>query len=130
MYTDDEDRLPQALIDELKGAERNTRVLTSKVDRQIEAASTSHFAARKRPRWPSRPAWAAVAASLLIAMFIVRPQLQAPEMADTAFGTAASPDQLDIVDVFALARSEDSRPQSELDALAFSIVSLAPENGS
>jgi hypothetical protein len=114
--------LPDSLVARLKSAERAQAIVDPRTDRAILDEARRYFTV-SRPRRAAKPAlrWAlplAAAAALLVALLIVQP-----------FGTKRSPDDIDgsgrvdILDAFALARSQADRER--VDALAARIVSLS-----
>lgn len=116
--------LPEALIEELRSADESIPLLTARVDREVLKMAREQFATR-RSTW-RRPAWAAVAATVLLAVIIGQPMLErsaAPNL---------SPRQPDISDVLRLARERAGQPgaQVEIDTLAQRVVALAPRSGS
>jgi len=119
------DSLPQPLVDKLKSTDQALPLITARVDRDISAMARNHFSSRRRSAWKPRPAWAAMAATVLLAVLFV--QLQNRGTPDTA---AMYPDvdrsgRVDIADVLALARTQPGKSsQAELDAFAMRIVSL------
>jgi hypothetical protein len=124
MQPDDDNRLPQALLDELRSEDRQTRILTARVDRKIEAMAEEQFAGRKRPLWQSRPAWAAVAASAFVAFFLIQSQSPMLVPVDTGLADVDGSGRVDIVDVLAMARDTSAMSQSDIDAFAYRVVSL------
>ena len=129
MERQNESSLPQALIDELKEADRQLPIITSRVDREILAMAAAQFEQRRPALWKSRPAWAAAAAMALVAVFVVN-SLQRPALVETAvYADVDNSGSIDIADVLALARSAEQTgklSQAEIDAFAMQIVSLNP----
>lgn len=127
-HNDDQfEELPEALIEALKSADEAVPVITARVDREVLKMAREQFAGRK-PAWRRRPAWAAVAATVLIAIFIVQldqPMQQAAQPMRVAYSA-------DISDVLRLARERAGDPaaQAEIDALAMRVVSLSPAGAS
>ncbi|NOR35268.1 MAG: hypothetical protein GQ577_00840 [Woeseiaceae bacterium] len=127
-HNDDEtEELPDALIEALKSADEAVPLITARVDREVLKMARDQFAGRK-PAWRRRPAWAAVAATALIAIFVV--QLDQPTQQVNLSIKAARP--ADITDVLKLARERAGDPaaQVEIDALAMRVVSLSPAGAS
>ena len=114
--------LPQSLVDELKAADRPLPMVTARVDREIEAAGRSHFAGRRRPVGLRRSGWAALAASVLVAVLVLQRQAPAPEEG-ALYADLDRSGQIDIADVLAAARARDASP-AELEAFAYRVVSL------
>lgn len=109
--------LPDELVDALR--EEPTPLITSRVDREIEARARRAFMARKAPSRKHLPArWAAIAATFVAAVFIVS-DLRSPH---TIYGDHDGSGQIDIADVLAAAR--EGYDQGKLDAFAMQIVSL------
>ena len=111
---DDLDELPEALLRELRAAEKHVPLITARVDREVLGMARAQFASR-RPVW-RRPAWAAAAAAVLLAVLIV----------PNSDRLTTPPPAADISDVLAMARARAGEPgaQTEIDALAMRIVSL------
>ena len=115
--TDDLPELPDELVEALK--EDTTPLITSRVDREIEARARRAFRSRKaktRKHLPAR--WAAIAASLVAAAFIVG-DLRTPR---TLYADHDSSGQIDIADVLAVAR--EGYTQAQIDEFAMQIVAL------
>ena len=121
------EELPEALIEALRSADEAVPLITARVDREVLKMARDQFAGRK-PAWRRRPAWAAVAATILIAIFVV--QLDQPMQQVNLSMQAARPS--DISDVLKLARERAGDPaaQVEIDALAMRVVSLSPAGAS
>lgn len=121
------EELPEALIEALRSADEAVPLITARVDREVLKMARDQFAGRK-PAWRRRPAWAAVAATILIAIFVV--QLDQPMQQVNLSMQAARP--ADISDVLKLARERAGDPaaQVEIDALAIRVVSLSPAGAS
>ena len=119
--------LPANLIVELKRADRSVALITSRVDLQISQMAQAQFSTRGQPVWRSRPVWAAIAASVLIMVFVVESQLTF-EVAKPIYADIDGSGRIDIADVLALARTRDSgeSSQAEIDAFASQVVSLRP----
>ncbi len=127
-HNDDEfEELPDTLIEALKSADEAVPLITARVDREVLEMAREQFADRK-PRWRRRPAWAAVAATFLIAIFVVR--LEQPTQ--QASPSMLAPRPADISNVLRLARQRSGDPdaQAEIDALAMRVVSLSPAGAS
>lgn len=119
--------LPQFLIEGLKAADQPMPMITARVDRDVSRMARKHFSTRRQPARVPRPAWAALAATVLIAVLVV--QLQAPDPDQGALYTDVDRSgRIDIADVLALARAQPpgKRSRAELDAFASRIVSLDP----
>lgn len=124
--SDDEtfDDLPEGLVEQLKAADRPLPTITSRVDREMRAAVRAHFAARRRAAVLPRAGWAAIAASLLVAVLVVQRQAPAPDEG-ALHGDLDGSGQVDIADVLAAARTRNASPP-ELDAFAYRVVALKP----
>jgi hypothetical protein len=132
--SDDEtfEDLPQSLVDELKAADRPLPTITARVDREIEAAARTHFAARPRRdelrheglrhHRLRRSGWAALAASVLVAVLVLQRQAPAPDEG-ALYADLDRSGQIDIADVLAAARAREASP-AELEAFAYRVVSL------
>jgi len=123
---DTSEQLPNTLIDQLKSADQSDSLITSRVDRQILQLAETQFSSRQAV-WQRRPVWAAIAATVLIALFVV--QLREPTIVEghSIYADVDQSGQIDIADVLAVARTRDrgEKTQAELDAFAMRIVSLA-----
>lgn len=127
-HNDDEfEALPDALIEALKSADEAVPLITARVDREVLKMAREQFEGRK-PAWRRRSAWATVAASVLIALFVV--QLDQPAQQLDEPMRVSRP--VDISDVLKLARERSGKPaaQAEIDALAMRVVSLSPAGAS
>ena len=118
--------LPQSLIEGFKTAARPVPVITARVDRDISEMARTHFAARRQPIRMTRSAWAAVAATVLIAVLVT--QVPTSRDQDALYTDVDRSGRIDIADVLALARTQGPRKRSraQLDAFASRIVSLDP----
>ena len=120
------EQLPNALIDQLKSADQPDSLITSRVDREILQLAKAQFSSR-RAVWQRRPTWAAIAATVLIAFFIV--QLRGPTTVDSGliYADVDHSGRIDIADVLAVARTrgDGEKSQAELDAFAMRVVSLS-----
>lgn len=119
--------LPQSLVDQLKGAEESVPLITAGVDRRIAEMAQDHFKTRQRPTWKPRPAWAAIAATILVAVLVAQLNGPVSPQRDDIYADVDGSGQIDIADVLALARARDPEQvtQAELDAFAMRIVSLS-----
>lgn len=129
--SDDNMHLPDTITERLARADRSVSIVSPGTDQAVLELARQHFSGRDQRTYP-RPErrWAvpaAIAASVLLALFVVRPA--------GLFGPiTAGPDdidgsgQVDILDAFALARAESDAVapvQADVDALVMRIVSLA-----
>ena len=116
--------LPRSLIEELKSADQPMPMITARVDREISQMARAHFSMRRQPARLPRPAWAAIAATLLITVLVAH--WQVPPEQGAIYADIDRSGRIDIADVLALARSQESgeRSQADLDAFALRIVSL------
>ena len=125
------DQLPEALIRRLKRQDRQIGMLTPAADRAVLAAAREQFAGRTAAA-PARRSWyypaAAAAAVAMLALLVIRPFDQADVEALRAANDVDGSGQVDVLDVFLLARSRandaDAVSQARIDALAEQIVSL------
>ena len=118
-----DERLPQALIDELKHIDRAPKVITSRADRYLAGRASDHFASRRIPRWQQQPAWGAAAACVLAVALFATHRLS--DRDDTSlYADIDGSGQINIADVLALARTEQGIDQADLDAFAYRLVAL------
>ncbi len=123
---DEYEDLPKTLIDQLKSADQPIPMITSRVDREIYRLAQAQFSGRQRV-WGRRSAWAAIAATVLVALFLV--QLRGPQVVEPGpvYADLDNSGRIDIADVLHLARAGGAgQRQAEIDAFAMRIVSLAP----
>ena len=126
---DEFDDLPEALVDRLKAADQSVPLLSARVDKAVLQLAQEQFSRRRSGLWRFRSAWAAVAATALLAFFIL--DIQAPRIAEPQ-GVYADIDgsgRVDIADVLSLARTAGESgevTQAEIDAFAMQVVSLNP----
>ena len=116
-----DDKLPDALIAELRRADEAPPMITVAADREISALAAAQFSSRPERR--IAPAWYAVAASVLVgvmALQLLGPADESPDLHRDVDGSG----QIDIADVMALAMSDETISQDQLDAFAEQIVSL------
>jgi len=120
--------LPQDLIDRLKSADQPVSMITPGVDREIAQMAESQFSSRKRPVWNRPPTWAAIAATVLIAVSLLQFDGPRVEEQDGIYADVDGSGSIDIADVLRLARTRGAsqKSQAEIDAFAMRIVSLAP----
>jgi anti-sigma-K factor RskA len=121
---DNYEDLPRELLDELKSSDEPVPMITSRVDREIMQQARLQFASRKRRSRASYPAWAAVAAVILVAVFVTR--MDSPPLQDQP-GVYADHDnsgRIDIADVLHLARTGGA-DQANIDAFAMQVVALS-----
>ena len=118
------ERLPEALVDELKRIDQAPEVITSRVDRSLTSMAHDQFAPRRIPRWQPQSAWrAAAAACVLVVVLFTTNHLW--EQDDTPiYADVDGSGQIDIADVLALARAEDGVNQADIDAFAYRLVAL------
>lgn len=120
------DDMPEALRDALRKLQPTAPDITARSDREIAALAATHFAVRAQKRRVLRPAWAAAAAVGIIAIGLtVNLQSPAPQQ---LYSDVDNSGQIDIADVFALARNSGAYTQEQLDAFALSVVAL-DDNG-
>jgi hypothetical protein len=125
------DELPEALVEQLRQRDQPFVMLTPATDRAILAAAREQFAGaasrapvRRRWTWPA----AAAAAAVLVALIVARPfeqdRVELAVMADDIDGSG----QVDVLDVFALARARSADPaavsEARVEQLAERIVAL------
>lgn len=121
------DELPEALITELRRADKPAPIITAKVDRKIGGLARAQFSARRESR-RVMPAWFAVAATMILAVFLVQ-VLDEPDVRDAAlYSDVDGSGQIDIADVLALARRNDqATADAALTAFAMRVVSLTDD---
>ena len=112
-----DERLPEALVEELKRIDRAPEVITSRVDRSLACMAHAQFARRHLPRWQPRSAWrAAAAACVLVVVLFTTNHLW--EQDDTSiYADIDGSGRIDIADVLALARAgveDETRGQSKI----------------
>ena len=115
-----DDRLPEALIDELKRRDVAPDAITSRVDRSLAAAARAQFG-EPRAVWHRPGAWAAAAASAVLAVGLATSYLPERDRGPI-YADVDGSGQIDIADVLALAR--EGVAQAELDAFARRVVAL------
>lgn len=126
---DNIEKLPEELLAELEKADKAGSLITAKVDRSIASMARDRFASRPERRRRSAPAWLAVAATILLAVFVIPLSNRLDTGVDGLYSDADNSGQVDIADVLVLARRKDGKTsQAELDAFAMKIVSL-PDAG-
>jgi len=117
--------LPQALIDDLEARDRGMTLLTARVDRHIEAQAFAQFSARRKRRRVPRAAWAALAASLLVAILVLDRNPIDDDMGHEIYADLDGSGRIDIADVLHLARQRERLSQEEINAFAMKVVSLS-----
>ena len=118
-----DERLPDALVSELKRIDRAPEVITSRVDRSLASKARAHFAPRQIPRWQPQGAWRAAAACVLVVALFATDRLS--EQGGTPiYADIDGSGHIDIADVLALARTGQGIDQADLDAFAFHLVAL------
>ncbi len=119
--SDELPELPDELVEALR--EEDLTLITSRVDRKIAARARRTFKSRKAAR-PVRKhritRWAAIAASVVAAVIVIG-DMRSPR---TLYADHDRSGQIDIADVFTVARDDDAYSQDDLDAFAMRIVSL------
>ena len=122
---DTTEQLPSSLIKQLKAADQPGSMITAKVDRHILQMAESQFAS-PRPAWQRRPAWAAIAATVLIAVFASQFRESPIDSTGEIYADVDQSGRIDIADVLATARARggSTKTQAELDAFAMRVVSL------
>ncbi len=118
-----DERLPEALVSELKRIDRAPEVITSRVDRALAGMASAHFAPRRIPRWQRQRAWG-VAASCVLAVALFATYRFSEQGDAPLYADIDGSGQIDIADVLALARPGQGVDQADLDAFAFHLVAL------
>ena len=140
--TDNEpEQLPAALIAELRRADSEVRVISSRIDRDVLKAADEQFSSRppgQKPRLAA-PVWAAMAASLVLAFVFVAGDFQkSADMAESASlrNTGIHSDldgsgSVDIADVLLAAKmaGDDEVSRQQVEQFARRIVKLADKGG-
>lgn len=123
---EESEQLPHDLIEQLKSADQANSLITSRVDREILRLAEEQFSSRRSARH-QRPAWFALAASVLIVFFVVQFRESSEFDSNSIYADVDNSGQIDIADVLATARTrgKDAKSQAELDAFATRIVSLS-----
>lgn len=128
--------LPPELIERLKAADRPMPIITAQVDGRIDEMARGHFSTRRKFSRRMHYAWTAMAATVLLAVFLVQtrvPTVRAPadQHEDGLYTDIDRSGRIDIADVLALARAQEpGKPsQAQLDAFAARIVSLNRPSG-
>ncbi len=120
---DDLPELPDELIEALK--EESAPLITSRVDRELEALARRAFKSRKAEK-PVRKhrvtRWAAIAASVIAAVVVIG-DMRKPR---ALYADHDNSGQIDIADVLAVAR--EGYDEAQLDAFAMQIVSLSEDS--
>lgn len=121
--------LPEELIKALQAADDELPLITARVDREILQMAEAQFAERRPSRRMARPAWMAVAASLLLAVFVFNAREPSSVRQEGLYSDIDGSGRVDIADVLAAARAAAASgkfSQAEIDAFAKQIVSLNP----
>ena len=118
-----DERLPEALVSELKGIDRAPEVITSRVDRSLASRARAHFAHRRMPRWQRQRTWGIAASCVLAVALFATYRLSEPGVT-SFYADIDSSGHIDIADVLALARTGQGVDQADLDAFAFHLVAL------
>ena len=120
------DSLPESLVDALKQADKPVPVITARADHAVRAMAEEQFRGRAAPRRVAKPAWVAIAASLLIAVLVVQNQESPAPAGAGIYADVDGSGRIDIADVLQAARSRSDLSRAEIDAFAFKVVSLTP----
>ena len=119
-----DERLPDTLVEELKRIDRAPEVITSRVDRSLASMAHAQFAQRRIPCWQPQGTWrAAAAACVLVVVLFTTNHLWEHDDA-SIYADIDGSGQVDIADVLALARAEDVVNQADIDAFAYRLVAL------
>ena len=120
------ERIPEAIVERLRRSDRGVSIMAPGVDAAILDQAAKHFSKRPERRSARWAVPAALAASLLLAVLLVRPMMGPAPVVE---GDIDQSGQIDVLDVLALARrragGEGSITQARIDALASRIVSLS-----
>ena len=123
-----DEQLPDALVDELKRIDQAPAVITARVDRSLANTARAHFSSRQVQRW-RQPVWGAAAACVLLAALVTTDLLE-DEAVTSMYADVDGSGAINIADVLALARTGQGLDQGDLDAFAFRLVSLDGEGAS
>jgi hypothetical protein len=123
--------LPGELVERLKAGEQRPPLLTAKVDREILSRAEGQFASR-RPAHRRPPVWAALAATVVLGLFIAQFWSQNTVDEGAVYADVDQSGRIDIADVLAAARNGTSQngAQANLDAFAMRVVSLDTDGDS
>ena len=116
-----DEQLPEALVEELQRVDAAPAVITARVDRTIADMAQAHFSSRRVERW-RHPAWGAAAACVIFAALLFTVHRPEDEVVTSIYADVDGSGAIDIADVLALARQ--GVDQGNLDAFAFRLVSL------
>ena len=119
-----DERLPEALVDELRRIDRAPEVITSRVDRNLAGMAHAQFAQRRIPRWQPQGAWRAVAAACVLVVVLFATNHLWEQDDTSIYADVDGSGQIDIADVLALARAEGGVNQADIDAFAYRLVAL------
>lgn len=120
--SNDIEDLPAEFVSALKRRELPADMITRRVDRELQAMAAEQFATRKLA--PRRHNWAAVVAVAVIGTILLISTRDPVLTKNDLYTDVDGSGQVDIADVFALARNGRDLTQNDLDAFAASIVSL------
>lgn len=123
---DEFEGLPGSLVTGLKAADRSVPMITAAVDRRVSAMAKAHFRERRQRIPVPRPAWAAIAATLIVAVIVGYWRLDPVFEQTDIYADVDRSGRIDIADVLALARSQEAgeRSREQLDRFAAKVVSL------
>ena len=105
------DSLPESLVDALKQADKPVPMITARADHAIRAMAEEQFRGRATPRRMPRPAWVAIAASLLVAVLVVQNQESPAPESTGIYADVDGSGRIDIADVLQAARNRDDLSQ-------------------
>ena len=111
------ERLPEALVDELKRIDQAPEVITSRVDRSLTSMAHDQFAPRRIPRWQPQSAWRAAAAACVLVVVLFTTNHFWEQDDTSIYADVDGSGQIDIADVLALARAvgeDETRGQSKI----------------
>ena len=112
-----DERLPEALVDELKRIDRAPEVITSRVDRTLASMAHVQFAQRRIPRWQPQSAWRVAAAACVLVVVLFSTNHLWEQDDRSIYADIDASGQIDIADVLALARAGgegETRGQSKI----------------
>lgn len=122
--------LPETIIDRLRGEDASISVISPKIDQIILAKARSQFENREQAgsRPLARPAWVAIAASVVLAILVMNNFNFTRSPLPGNIDDVDHSGRVDIVDVLTLARLRERNQaaisQAQIEALMMQVVSL------
>ncbi len=128
------EQLPETIIDRLRGEDASISIISPKIDQLILAEAKAQFADREQAgsRTYAKPAWVALAASVVLAVFVMNNLNITRSPVPTNIDDVDNSGRVDILDVLSLARTRERNPaavsQAKIETLMMQVVSLS-KNG-